>query len=95
MSLRRGNMQVHPVQSIFIKSPIPKQPYRQIRKIYETELSNSIADSSIEIDGQKLLEARERTRKILTQKQRKEALQNLLAIIILLSVSIILVVLIK
>lgn len=91
MSIRRGNMQVHPVRWIFIKSPIPRQPYRQVRKIYEVELSNTVAGTTEKIDKEKLLKARERTRKVLIQKQRKEAFQNLIVITVLLAISVLVV----
>ena len=91
MNNRRRNIQVHPVRWIFIKSPIPNQPYSQIRKIYEVELQNLTPKKNQEIDKQKLLELRIKTKKVLKQKQRKESLLNILTIIVLLIMSTILV----
>lgn len=73
-------MQVHPVRWIFIKSPIPRQPYTHIRKIFEIELANSKSKNLSELEKEELIKIRERTRLILKQKQRKEATQNIVAL---------------
>lgn len=73
-------MQVGPIRWIFIKSPIPRQPYTHIRKIFEIELANSKSKNLSELEKKELIKIRERTRLILKQKQRKEATQNIVAL---------------
>jgi hypothetical protein len=72
-------MQIGPVRWIFIKSPTVRQPYTSIRKIYKIELANSKAKNLSDLEQQELLALREKTKKILYKKKRKEVFQNLFA----------------
>jgi hypothetical protein len=58
-------MQVGPVRWIFIKSPIIRQPYTQIRKFYELELANAKAKHLSELEKTELILLREKTKKVL------------------------------
>jgi len=87
----RRNIEVGPVRWRFIKSPSPREPYKNIKKLYQVELSNLRAKTISDLDKNEILEIRERTRKTLKKKYKKELFQSSLSLFILIALSIILV----
>ncbi|MDG1476028.1 MAG: hypothetical protein P8Q14_02680 [Vicingaceae bacterium] len=90
MSSRR-NIEVGPVRWKFIKSPSPREPYKNIKKLYQVELSNLRAKTISDLDKNEILKIRKRTRETLRKKYKKELLQSSLSLFILIALSIILV----
>jgi uncharacterized membrane protein YbhN (UPF0104 family) len=84
-------MQIGPVRWIFIKSPVSRKPFTQIRKLYEVELANSKAKNLSDLEKKELLAVRERTKQVLIKKKRKEVFQSLISLIIVLAVAVVLV----
>tara|TARA_R110001592_G_scaffold195524_2_gene443198 strand:- start:543 stop:812 length:270 start_codon:yes stop_codon:yes gene_type:complete len=71
-------MQIGPIRWIFIKSPSPHQPFTHIRKLYNVELVNFKSKHISELEKKELLVLREKTKKILLQKKRKEMINSII-----------------
>ena len=84
-------MQVVPIRWIFIKSPIPRQPYSHIRKLYEVELSNTKSKYLSDLEKKKLLSIRENTKRILIQKKKKEIRNSVFTLLGIMAVAILIV----
>ena len=86
-----NNIQVGPVRWIYIKSPIPRQPYTHIRRIYEIELANSKSKNLSDLEKSELIKIKDKTRLSLKRKQQKEASQNIIISTIIMIIAILIV----
>lgn len=82
-------MQVGSIRWIFIKSPVPHQPYTHIRKLYEVELATSKANCLSDLEKTELLKLREKTKRILIRKKRKEAINSIIVLTTIMIVAVI------
>ena len=90
MGRRSSVPQVGPARWNFIRSPIPRQPYSHIRKLYEIELQNSKSNRISDLDKDEIAKIREKTRLILKQKQQKETIQSIIFLIVIIGLASIL-----
>lgn len=90
MSARR-NIEVGPIRWKFIKLASPREPYKNIKKLYEVELSNLRIKNISDLDKDEILKIRARTKSVLKKKYRKELIQNISSLSVIIISAIILV----
>ena len=81
-------MQLNPVRWNFIKSPTTRKPYKLIRKLLEKELANTKSNTLSDLDNNQMIEIREKTKKNITHKIKKEYYERLITIGIILLISV-------
>tara|TARA_B100000809_G_scaffold266808_1_gene331812 strand:- start:7667 stop:7954 length:288 start_codon:yes stop_codon:yes gene_type:complete len=87
----RRNIEVGPIRWKFIKSASPREPYKNIKKLYEVELSNLRIKNISDLDKDEILKIRARTKSVLKKKYRKELIQNISSLSVIIISAIILV----
>ena len=87
MSARR-NIEVGPVRWKFIKSPSPREPYKNIKKLYEVELANSKIKCLSDLNKSEILQIKQKTRSILKKKYQKELRLNIISFSVILLIAI-------